>query len=186
MKEAAAIAKAVADKAKAGDPKAEGTTIGPVVNQRRSGRRSRASSRRASTRARRWSPAASAVPEGLNKGYYVRPTVFADVTNDMTIAREEIFGPCSPSSATRTRTMRSRSPTTRPMASPATCRSATPSARARSRARIRAGNVNLNGAPNERAAPFGGFKQSGNGREWGKFGLEEFLEVKAIAGYAAA
>ena len=47
---------------------------------------------------------------------------------------------------------------------------------------IRAGNVNLNGVPNERAAPFGGYKQSGNGREWGKFGLEEFLEVKAIAG----
>ena len=49
--------------------------------------------------------------------------------------------------------------------------------------RIRAGNINLNGSPNDRQAPFGGYKQSGNGREWGRFGLEEYLEVKAIAGY---
>ena len=52
--------------------------------------------------------------------------------------------------------------------------------------RLRAGNVNLNGVPNERTAPFGGYKQSGNGREWGEFGLEEYLEVKAIAGFAPA
>jgi aldehyde dehydrogenase (NAD+) len=52
--------------------------------------------------------------------------------------------------------------------------------------RIRAGNVNLQGVPNDRAAPFGGYKQSGNGREWGKFGLEEYLEIKAIAGFGAA
>jgi aldehyde dehydrogenase (NAD+) len=59
--------------------------------------------------------------------------------------------------------------------------------RARKVAReLRAGNVNINGVPNERAAPFGGYKQSGNGREWGKFGLEEFLEVKAIAGFSPA
>ena len=52
--------------------------------------------------------------------------------------------------------------------------------------RIRAGNVNLQGVPNDRSAPFGGYKQSGNGREWGKYGLEEYLEVKAVAGYNAA
>ena len=51
---------------------------------------------------------------------------------------------------------------------------------------IRAGNVNLQGVPNDRTAPFGGYKQSGNGREWGKYGLEEYLEVKAVAGYNAA
>jgi aldehyde dehydrogenase (NAD+) len=51
---------------------------------------------------------------------------------------------------------------------------------------IRAGNVNLNGVPNERGAPFGGYKQSGNGREWGKYGMEEYLEAKAIAGFNAA
>ena len=56
----------------------------------------------------------------------------------------------------------------------------------RVRRRIRAGNINLNGVPNERTAPFGGYKQSGNGREWGKFGLEEYLEVTAIAGFAPA
>jgi len=52
--------------------------------------------------------------------------------------------------------------------------------------RLRAGNINLNGVPNDRNAPFGGYKQSGNGREWGRFGLEEYLEVKAIAGYGQA
>ena len=51
---------------------------------------------------------------------------------------------------------------------------------------IRAGNVNLQGVPNERTAPFGGYKQSGNGREWGRYGLEEYLEAKAVAGYNAA
>ena len=69
---------------------------------------------------------------------------------------------------------------------PATSRPAPSSARARSRRQIRAGNVNLQGVPNDRTAPFGGYKQSGNGREWGKFGLEEYLEAKAVAGYNAA
>ena len=58
--------------------------------------------------------------------------------------------------------------------------------RARWRVELRAGNVHINGVPNERTAPFGGYKQSGNGREWGRYGLEEFLEAKAIVGFAAA
>jgi aldehyde dehydrogenase (NAD+) len=70
----------------------------------------------------------------------------------------------------------------RPATSPATALKA-PSASA---GQIRAGNVNLQGVPNDRTAPFGGYKQSGNGREWGKYGLEEYLEVKAVAGYNAA
>ena len=72
------------------------------------------------------------------------------------------------------------------MVSPATSPAIRWKARAASARQIRAGNVNLQGVPNDRTAPFGGYKQSGNGREWGKYGLEEFLEVKAVAGYNAA
>ncbi len=72
------------------------------------------------------------------------------------------------------------------MASPVTSPAIRSKARVKVGRRIRAGNVNLQGVPNDRTAPFGGYKQSGNGREWGKFGLEEYLEVKAVAGFNAA
>jgi aldehyde dehydrogenase (NAD+) len=70
------------------------------------------------------------------------------------------------------------------MGSPATCGRGMSSARKVAQ-QLRAGNVNLNGGPNDRGAPFGGYKRSGNGREWGRFGLEQFPEVKAIAGFCA-
>ncbi len=122
-------------------------------------------------------------PADLNKGYYVRPTVFANVTNDMTIAREEIFGPVLSIIGYKDEddAVRIANDTPHGLAGYVSAGDAE-RARRVSR-RIRAGNVNLNGASNERSAPFGGFKQSGNGREWGRFGLEEFLEVKAIAGW---
>jgi aldehyde dehydrogenase (NAD+) len=124
-------------------------------------------------------------PDGLNKGYYVRPTVFADVRNDMTIAREEIFGPVLSIIGYKDEADAIRMANDTPYGLAGYVSSGNPE-RARSVARqIRAGNVNLNGAPNERTTPFGGYKQSGNGREWGRFGFEEFLEVKAIAGWGA-
>jgi aldehyde dehydrogenase (NAD+) len=185
MKEAAAIAKAAADKAKAGDPKAEGTTMGPVVNQIQ-WEKIQGLIKKGIDEGATLVTGGLGRPEGLNKGYYVRPTVFADVTNDMTIAREEIFGPVLSIMGYKDE------------AEAVTIANDTPyglagyvwsgdTERARKVAReLRAGNVNINGVPNERAAPFGGYKQSGNGREWGKFGLEEFLEVKAIAGVSPA
>ena len=112
--------------------------------------------------------------------------MFANVTNDMTIAREEIFGPVISIMGYKNDddAIRIANDTPYGLAGYVSGGSAE---RVRRVARaIRAGNVNLNGSPNERAAPFGGYKQSGNGREWGRFGLEEYLEVKAIAGFGNA
>ena len=185
MKEVAAIAKSVADKAKAGDPKAEGTTMGPVVNKIQ-WEKIQGLIKKGIDEGATLVTGGLGRPDGLNKGYYVRPTVFADVTNDMTIAREEVFGPVLSIIGYKDE------------ADAVTMANDTPYGlagyvwsgnidRARKVAReLRAGNINLNGVPNERTAPFGGYKQSGNGREWGRFGLEEYLEVKAIAGFSAA
>lgn len=124
-------------------------------------------------------------PEGLNRGYFARPTVFADVTNDMTIAREEIFGPVL--------TMINYDSVDEAIAMANDTEYGLsgyvqgPEAEAQEVARkIRAGQVVLNGAGVDMNAPFGGYKQSGNGREWGEHGLEEFLEVKAMIGASAA
>ena len=92
MKEVAAIAKGVADKTKAGDPRAEGTTIGPVVS-RIQWDKIQALIQKGIEEGATLVAGGPGLPEGVNKGFYVRPTIFADVTNDMTIAREEIFGP---------------------------------------------------------------------------------------------
>jgi aldehyde dehydrogenase (NAD+) len=124
-------------------------------------------------------------PDGLNKGYYVRPTVFADVTNDMTIAREEIFGPVLSILGYKDEDEAVRTANDTPYGLAGYVSSGDVERARRVARRIRAGNVNINGAGNERAAPFGGYKQSGNGREWGRFGVEEYLEVKAVAGWGA-
>jgi len=185
MKEVAEIAKAVADKTKAGDPRAEGTTIGPVVN-RAQWEKIQALINKGIAEGATLVAGGPGLPDGVNKGFYVRPTVFADVTNDMTIAREEIFGPVITIIGAKDEDDAVRIANDTPYGL-AGYVSAGSVERARKVARqIRAGNVNLQGASNERAAPFGGYKQSGNGREWGKFGLEEYLEVKAIAGFNAA
>jgi aldehyde dehydrogenase (NAD+) len=122
-------------------------------------------------------------PAGLNRGYYVRPTVFGDVTPNMRIAREEIFGPVLSilSYDTEDEAVEIANDTPFGLAGFVQSRDLK---RARAVAnRIRAGRVYLNGAPFDRSLPFGGYKQSGNGREFGVFGFEEYLEVKAILGY---
>jgi aldehyde dehydrogenase (NAD+) len=124
-------------------------------------------------------------PEGLNKGYYVRPTVFADVRNDMSIAREEIFGPVLSIIGYKDEDDAVRLANETPYGLAGYVSSGNLERARRVARQIQAGNINLNGAANERAAPFGGYKQSGNGREWGRFGLEEFLEIKAVAGWGS-
>jgi aldehyde dehydrogenase (NAD+) len=185
MQEAASIAKAVAERTKVGDPRADGTTLGPVVNKTQwdkiQGLIKKGIDEGATLVA-----GGLGRPDGLNKGYYVRPTVFADVTNDMTIAREEVFGPVLSIIGYGDEAEAVRIANDTPYGLAGYVWSGNIE-RARKVAReLRAGNVNLNGVPNDRAAPFGGYKQSGNGREWGRYGLEEYLEVKAIAGFAAA
>ena len=122
-------------------------------------------------------------PEGLETGYYVKPTVFSHVTNDMTIAREEIFGPVLVMIGYEDDDDAVRIANDTQYGLSGYISGSPDRAKAMAR-RIRSGNVHLNGARGDFTAPFGGYKQSGNGREWGEFGLEEFLETKAILGYA--
>ena len=122
-------------------------------------------------------------PDGLDTGYYVRPTVFANVDNDMTIAREEIFGPvlCILPYDDLDQAVQIGNDTEYGLSGYGSGADLD-QARAVAR-RIRAGAITINHAF-DIAAPFGGYKQSGNGREWGKEGFDEFLETKAILGYA--
>jgi aldehyde dehydrogenase (NAD+) len=185
MKEVAAIAKAQADKTKAGDPKAADTTIGPVVN-RTQWDKIQALIKKGIDEGATLVAGGPGLPEGVNKGFYVRPTVFADVTNEMTIAREEIFGPVITIIGAKDEAEAVKIANDTPYGLAGYVSAGSVESAKRVGRQIRAGNVNLNGVPNERTAPFGGYKQSGNGREWGKYGLEDFLEVKAIAGFNAA
>jgi len=121
-------------------------------------------------------------PEGLTTGYYVRPTVFAHVTNDMAIARDEVFGPVLAMIAydSLEEAVEIANDTAYGLA--AYIQGDPTEARLLSR-KLRTGSVRINSPAWDGAAPFGGYKQSGNGREYGKFGLQEFTEVKAVIGY---
>jgi aldehyde dehydrogenase (NAD+) len=123
-------------------------------------------------------------PEGLNKGFYVRPTVFADVTPDMTIAREEIFGPVLSIMAfdTEEEAVQMANDTVYGLTNYVQTQDG---ARLNRMARkLRSGMVEMNGQGRAAGSPFGGMKQSGNGREGGKWGLDDFLEVKAVSGWS--
>ena len=124
-------------------------------------------------------------PEGLNAGYFVKPTVFSDVSNDMTIAREEIFGPVLSILPYKDEddALSIANDTEYGLSGYV---SGSQEKAQKFAEKIRSGNVHVNGAGPDFTAPFGGYKKSGNGREWGESGFEEFLEIKAILGYNAA
>ena len=126
------------------------------------------------------------LPEGIERGYYVRPTVFSDVNNDMAIAREEIFGPVLTMLPYDSEEEAIRIANDTPYGLAGYVQSEDIDHARRVAARIRAGNIHLNGASGGMDVPFGGFKQSGNGREWGAHGFTDYLEIKAIEGYSAA
>lgn len=183
LAEAAEIAARVANDLRVGDPAEASTQMGPVVNRVQ------------------WESIQKHIhagidegatlvaggpdrPDGLNAGFYVRPTVFSDVTPDMTIAREEIFGPVLSIMGYEDEADAVHIANDSPFGLAAYVESADLD-RARAVARqLRVGMVNLNGAVADPGAPFGGYRQSGNGREWGIAGLEEFLETKSVMGYA--
>lgn len=121
-------------------------------------------------------------PTEVNHGYYVRPTVFGDVTPQMRIAREEIFGPVLSIISYDSEDEAIEIANDTPFGLAGFVQSKDREHARRVANRIRAGRVYLNGAPFDRSLPFGGYKQSGNGREFGVFGFEEYLEVKAILG----
>jgi aldehyde dehydrogenase (NAD+) len=156
------------------------TEIGPMVSQKQY-QRVQAYIRRGVKEGATLVVGGEGHPDGLG-GYYVKPTVFANVTNDMTVAREEIFGPvlCILSYRTEEEAIAVANDTVYGLQAYVLS-----SSRERARAvasRLEAGRVLINGAPHEPLAPFGGVKQSGIGREYGSFGLEAFLEPKAVLG----
>ncbi len=123
-------------------------------------------------------------PEGFNRGYFVRPTVFADVNNDMTIAREEIFGPVLSILPFDTEAEAIRIANDTEYGLTNYVQSQDGARRNRVARQLRSGMVEMNGQPRGAGSPFGGIKRSGNGREGGVWGLEEFCEVKAVSGWA--
>ncbi|MES2895465.1 MAG: aldehyde dehydrogenase family protein [Pseudomonadota bacterium] len=123
-------------------------------------------------------------PDGLDKGYYVKPTVFANVTRDMTIAKEEIFGPVLSILGYDTVEQAIEIGNDSEYGLAAYVQSGDLEKARKVAAKLRAGQVSINGGGGDLMAPFGGYKMSGNGREWGDYGFHEFLETKAILGYA--
>jgi aldehyde dehydrogenase (NAD+) len=183
--EAKAIARAAADKLVVGDVNDARTDLGPVVSKVQFDKVQRLIQAGIDEGATLVTGGPGR-PEHLNRGWYVRPTVFADVRNDMQIAREEIFGPVLSILPYRdeAEVIRMANDTVYGLA--AYVQGADRDHARRVAAAMRAGTVQVNYPTGDNAAPFGGYKQSGNGREWGKWGLEEFLEVKAVIGYEAA
>jgi aldehyde dehydrogenase (NAD+) len=183
--DAITIAKATAESVKVGDPFGEGTTMGPVVSETQFNK-IQALIKKGIDEGATLVTGGLGRPEGLNRGYYVRPTVFANVTNDMTIAREEIFGPVLTILPYDTEEEAIRLANDTPYGLSGYVQSGSVEHARKVAARLRTGNVHLNGAGADFGAPFGGYKQSGTGREWGEHGFKEFLEVKAVLGYQVA
>ena len=182
--EAKEAAKAVAEGIVIGDPSEESTNMGPVVSDVQFNK-IQGLIEKGIEEGAEVVVGGPGKPEGLNQGYFVKPTVFANVSNDMTIAREEIFGPvlCIIPYQDEDDAIKIANDT--PYGLSGYVSSEDPERALNVARKIRSGNVHINNKPTGIDAPFGGFKQSGNGREWGEFGFEEFLEIKAVMGYAA-
>ncbi|HXQ13745.1 MAG TPA: aldehyde dehydrogenase family protein [Caulobacteraceae bacterium] len=180
MGEAITIAKEAAEATTVGDPNGN-SRIGPVVNKTQWDKIQRLIKSGIQEGATLVTGGPDR-PEGLDKGYYVKPTVFANVTNDMTIAKEEIFGPVVSILGYDTvdQAVQIGNDTEYGLAAYI---SGGDLAKVRDVAsRLRAGQVSINGS-GDMSAPFGGYKMSGNGREWGEYGFHEYLETKAVLGY---
>ena len=167
-----------------GDSHVEGRHIGPVVNEAQWGK-IQGLIQKGIDEGARLVAGGTGRPEGFNKGFYVRPTVFADVTNEMTIAREEIFGPVLAiiPFETEEEAVEIANDTVYGLTNYVQTQDSTRANRLA--LQLRSGMVEMNGHSRSAGAPFGGMKQSGNGREGGVWGIEDFLEVKAVAGWAA-
>ncbi len=184
MDEAIEIAKATAAKASVGDPADENTRLGPVVSEIQYNKIQGLIEKGIEEGAELIVGGPGRV-DGFDKGYFVKPTVFANVTNDMTIAREEIFGPVLTIIGYEDDddAVRIANDTDYGLSGYVSGEQSHAENVAK---QIRTGMVHINGAGPDFNAPFGGYKQSGNGREWGVEGFEEFLEVKSLMGAAAA
>ena len=182
MDDAAEITKTVAENMMIGDPADGGTDIGPIAYERQYEKVLQLIGGAIEEGATLVCGGVEK-PEGTGNGYFVKPTVFANVTSDMTIAKEEVFGPVLSimgyGSEDEALTIANDSEFGLSGYVYGESGHATKFA-----SKMRTGMVHINGSPVDGAAPFGGYKKSGNGREFGKWGLEEFFELKAIMGYA--
>jgi aldehyde dehydrogenase (NAD+) len=183
--EAAEIAAKRAATTTVGDPRAEETRMGPVVSEMQWNKVQKLIQKGIDEGAT-LAAGGTGRPDGLDKGFFVKPTVFADVSHDMTIAREEIFGPVLSIMPYEDEDDAVRIANDSPYGLSGYVSSANLESARRVAGRLRTGMVHINNASLDAMAPFGGYKQSGNGREWGAHGMDEFLEVKSVYGYDMA
>jgi aldehyde dehydrogenase (NAD+) len=179
--QAVRVAADVAKSTKVGDPSQDGEHIGPLASERHFDK-VQSLIERGIKEGARLVAGGTGKPEGFNRGYYTRPTVFADVDNKMSIAQEEIFGPVLSIIPFVTEEEAVEIANDTPYGLAAYLQTADKARIARVSRQLRAGMVRINGASHAHGAPFGGYKQSGLGREGGHLGMEDFLEVKAISG----
>ena len=180
--EAVEVAARAAEAVAVGDPRDQATFMGPVAG-RKQFETVRSYIQIGLDEGARLVAGGLERPDGLDKGFFVRPTVFADVSPDMRVFQEEIFGPvlCMTPFRDEAHAIELANATVYGLSG--YVQSADVERARRVAGRMRTGMVHLNGAPTDAAAPFGGYRQSGNGREWGVFGLEDYLEVKAVMGW---
>ncbi|MEC7647396.1 MAG: aldehyde dehydrogenase family protein [Pseudomonadota bacterium] len=181
--EAVAIAKEAAEGTSVGDPSEDGNHIGPLVSQTQYDK-VQGLIEKGIEEGAELVAGGPGRPDGFNRGYFVRPTVFANVNNDMTIAREEIFGPVLSIIPFDSEDEAIEIANETPYGLASYVQSGNLDRARKVARRLRAGMVHLNGSAQASGTPFGGYKQSGNGREGGEHGLLEFLELKAVSGWA--
>ncbi|MCI5098788.1 aldehyde dehydrogenase family protein [Phaeobacter italicus] len=177
-------AAAVAAKVEVGPASKEGRHIGPVVSELQ-WNKIQDLIQKGIDEGARLVAGGTGRPDGLNKGFYVKPTVFADVNNQMTIAREEIFGPVLSIIPFETEEEAIEIANDTPYGLTNYVQTQDANRANRMARKLRAGMIELNGKSRSAGSPFGGMKQSGNGREGGSWGIEDFLEIKAVGGWAA-
>ncbi len=182
LAEAAEIAAKRAATTTTGDPTEEGTRMGPVVSETQ-WNKIQDLIQKGIDEGATLVAGGTGRPEGLDKGYYVRPTVFSNVNNDMCIAREEIFGPVLVIIPYDDEEEAIRIANDTPYGLSGYVSSKNLEHARKVAAKLQTGMVHINNASLDSQAPFGGYKQSGNGREWGPHGINEFLEVKSVYGY---
>ena len=182
LAEAEAIAAKATESVVVGDPSAEGTTMGPVVSEVQFNK-IQGLIQAGIDEGAKLVTGGLGLPDGIDKGYFIKPTIFSGVNNDMTIAREEIFGPVLTMIPYETEEEAIRVANDTPYGLAGYVQGNNLEQTRAVSSRIRAGNIHINGADGSFGVPFGGYKQSGNGREWGAHGFTDFLEIKAVGGF---
>ena len=185
LAEAEQIAAAVSQTVVVGDTADKDTTMGPVVSKVQWDK-IQGLIQKGIDEGAKLVCGGTGLPDGIEAGHYVRPTVFSEANNDMTISREEIFGPVLTMIPYDSEEEAIRIANDTPYGLAGYVQSGDMDHARAVASKIRAGNIHINGASGGPDIPFGGYKQSGNGREWGTHGFTDYLEIKAIEGYTAA